>query len=146
MFSAITTRTAQRSFSSSLKKTALWEFHQGLGAKMVPFAGYDMPVQYSDGVKKEHLHTRESAGIFDVSHMGQIRVTGKDSAALLERCTVVDTQALKPGQGSLSLLMTPEGGIADDCIITKVHEEEFAVVLNAGCKDADLEQIKSVAA
>jgi len=85
----------KRHFSDAIiLETHLNKFHVGLGAKMVPFAGYDMPVKYPLGTLKEHIFTRESAGIFDVSHMGQVRFKGKDVAALLERVTVVDTKAL----------------------------------------------------
>lgn len=111
---------------------------------MVPFTGYDMPVKYPLGTMKEHLHTRKASGVFDVSHMGQVRFRGKDAASLLERATVVDTQALKPGQASLSLLMSDRGTIKDDCIVTKVTEQEFYVVLNAGCKETDLAHIDSI--
>jgi aminomethyltransferase len=137
----------RRHFSEStgpVLKTALNNFHKLKGAKMVPFAGYDMPVKYPLGTLKEHLHCRESAGIFDVSHMGQVRFRGKDSAALLERCTVVDTQGLKKNQASLSMLMLDKGTIKDDCIITKMSDVEFHVVLNAGCKFTDLAHIEAV--
>lgn len=88
-----------RRFSTTevLKKTALFDFHVAKGAKMVPFTGYDMPVKYPIGTMKEHFHTRAASGIFDVSHMGQVRIRGKDAASLLERATVVDTKALKFG-------------------------------------------------
>ena len=112
---------------------------------MVEFAGYDMPVLYSGekgGVMKEHLHCREACGIFDVSHMGQVHFHGKDAAAFLEYMTVVDTQALHHGKASLSLLMNDKGGINDDCIITKVKDDHYYVVLNAGCKDTDMEHMK----
>ena len=105
---------------------------------MVDFAGYHMPVKYPLGGLKEHLHCRASCGLFDVSHMGQVRVTGRDAARFLERVTVVDTQSLAPGQASLSLIMLESGGIKDDCIITKVADDDFYVVLNAGCKETDL--------
>ena len=101
---------------------------------MVEFTGYDMPVKYPLGTMKEHFHTRQASGIFDVSHMGQVRFRGKDAAALLERATVVDTKNLKPGQASLSLLMNEKGGI----------EDEFYVVINAGCKITDLAHIDNL--
>jgi len=127
-------------------KTELFHYHKDkLGAKMVEFAGYDMSVLYDGehgGVKKEHLFTRKSCGIFDVSHMGQVHFRGKDAARFLERITVVDTQALKPGQASLSLLMNEMGGIKDDCIITKVTDDHFYVVLNAGCKFKDMQHVR----
>ena len=102
---------------------------------MVNFTGYSMPVKYPLGTKNEHLHTRSRSGIFDVSHMGQVRFKGSGAAELLERATVVDTYALRPGQASLSLLLSEKGTIMDDCIITKVSDSEFYVVLNAGCKE-----------
>mmetsp|Transcript_13392 Transcript_13392/g.22805 ORF Transcript_13392/g.22805 Transcript_13392/m.22805 type:complete len:192 (-) Transcript_13392:624-1199(-) len=112
---------------------------------MVEFAGYEMPVLYSGdmgGVVKEHHHTRSSCGVFDVSHMGQLHLRGKDAGAFLEHMTVVDTQALKHGKASLSLLMNEKGGIVDDCIITKVKDDHFYVVLNAGCKDKDMAHMR----
>eukprot|EP00349_Pseudokeronopsis_sp_Brazil_P003892 CAMPEP_0202965114 /NCGR_PEP_ID=MMETSP1396-20130829/9204_1 /ASSEMBLY_ACC=CAM_ASM_000872 /TAXON_ID= /ORGANISM="Pseudokeronopsis sp., Strain Brazil" /LENGTH=359 /DNA_ID=CAMNT_0049687737 /DNA_START=135 /DNA_END=1214 /DNA_ORIENTATION=- len=111
---------------------------------MVPFAGYDMPVQYPDGIIKEHLHCREHAGIFDVSHMGQVKITGKDAKSFLERATVADIEALGKGKATLSLLMNEKGGIKDDCIITKDEEEKFFVVLNAGCKEKDLKHLNAL--
>ena len=111
---------------------------------MVEFAGYDMPVLYAGdkgGVVKEHNHTRQACGIFDVSHMGQLHFRGKDAAAFLEYMTVVDTKALHHGKASLSLLMNEKGGITDDCIITKVKDDHFYVVLNAGCKDKDMKHM-----
>ena len=92
---------------------------------------------------KEHLHTRASCGVFDVSHMGQTHFFGKDAGKFLELMTVVDTQALDHGKGSLSLLMNEKGGINDDCIINKVNDEHYYVVLNAGCKHADMEHMKN---
>ena len=110
---------------------------------MVNFADYLMPVNYPLGGLKEHLHCRKSVGLFDVSHMGQVRFRGKDAAKLLELVTVVDTATLQPGQGSLSLLMLEDGGIKDDCIITKMADDDYYVVLNAGCKFTDLEHINN---
>ena len=138
--------TQARLFSTSVKKTALHEYHiERLGGKMVNFAGYEMPVQYSGplgGVLKEHNHTRSSCGIFDVSHMGQLHFHGKDAAAFLEKVTVVDTQNIGHGSGTLSLLMNEKGGIVDDCIINKVTDDHFYVVVNAGCKDKDMAHMK----
>lgn len=131
---------ARRQFSSQpLKVTHLHAYHKDvLKAKMVPFAGYDMPVLYPEGLIKEHLHCRENVGLFDVSHMGQVRIKGKDARAFLERLTVADLQALVPGKATLSLIMNDKGGINDDCIITKVTDDHFFMVINAGCKDNDL--------
>lgn len=132
---------ARRQFSTAqaLKTTHLHSYHSDvLKAKMVPFAGYDMPVLYPEGIIKEHLHCRESVGLFDVSHMGQVRIIGKDAAAFLERLTVADVQALPRGKATLSLIMNEKGGINDDCIITKVEDDHYFMVINAGCKDNDL--------
>ena len=136
---AITIAKRQFSTGATLKTTHLHAFHRDhLKAKMVPFAGYDMPVLYPDGIIKEHLHCRSSVGLFDVSHMGQVRIKGKDAAAFLERLTVADVQSLVPGKATLSLIMNEKGGINDDCIITKVADDHFFMVINAGCKDNDL--------
>lgn len=131
---------ARRQFSTqALKTTHLHSYHKDvLKAKMVPFAGYDMPVLYPEGIIKEHLHCRQSVGLFDVSHMGQVRIVGKDAAAFLERLTVADVQALPRGKATLSLIMNEKGGINDDCIITKVEDDHYFMVINAGCKDNDL--------
>jgi len=138
-----------RMFATDNQKmhTQLFHYHKDkLDAKMIDFHGYEMPVTYGGeqgGVLKEHLWTRENCGIFDVSHMGQLHVRGKDAAKYLEFLTVVDTQALAPGQATLSLLMNEMGGIKDDCIITKVSDEHFYVVLNAGCKEKDLKHMRN---
>jgi len=113
---------------------------------MVDFHGYDMPVTYDGdfgGVMKEHNHTRKSCGIFDVSHMGQVHFRGKHSKQFLEAMTVADLEALKAGQSCLSLVMNEMGGIKDDCIISKVTDEHYYVVLNAGCKDKDLRHFRT---
>ncbi len=132
--------------TTQLRKTALFDFHIAKGAKMVPFTGYNMPVSYPLNTMKEHLHTRAASGVFDVSHMGQVRFRGKDAAALLERVTVADLQALTPGKACLSLVMSDQGTIKDDCIITKVSETEFYVVINAGCKHTDLAHFDEIMA
>lgn len=111
---------------------------------MVPFAGYEMPVLYPLGIVKEHLFCREKVGLFDVSHMGQVRITGKDAAAFLEYFTVADIKALKKGGATLSLIMNDKGGINDDCIITKDEDDKFFVVINAGCKDNDLAYMRAI--
>ena len=96
---------------SLLHRTPLYALHLSLGAKMVPFAGYEMPVQYPAGVLKEHLHTREKAGLFDVSHMGQAFLAGPDPAASLERITPADVRGLKEGMQRYGLLLTSQGTI-----------------------------------
>ncbi len=132
--------------TDKLLRTQLYDKHVALGAKMVPFAGYEMPVQYPLGVLKEHLHTREKAGLFDVSHMGQCFITPKDghyatAAKALERLVPADIQNLQPGQQRYSQLLNGEGGILDDLMISRLgfegHAHRFYLVVNAGCKDAD---------
>ena len=126
------------------KRTPLYDEHVALGARVVPFAGYDMPVQYPTGILTEHNWTRENAGLFDVSHMGQCFVTGADFAtvaAALEKIVPADVQGLSPGQQRYSQLLARDGGILDDLMIThslKTGDEGPAyVVVNAGRKEHD---------
>jgi len=130
--------------TQGLKKTPLHALHLELGAKMVPFAGYDMPVQYPTGVLKEHLHTREKAGLFDVSHMGQRLLTGPShavTAAALETFTPGDFQSLGEGRIRYTLLLNPNGGIVDDLMVTRFagtqNEGTLGLIVNAGRKDED---------
>jgi aminomethyltransferase len=125
-----------------LKQTALHGLHVALGAKMVPFAGYDMPVQYPAGVLKEHNHTRSAAGLFDVSHMGQARLTGDNPAAALETLVPAELQALEPGQQRYTQFTNDDGGILDDLMVTNMGDHLFLVV-NAACKDADFAHMQS---
>jgi len=101
-----------------LKRTPLYALHRELGAKMVPFAGYEMPVQYPAGILAEHLHTRSQAGLFDVSHMGQIRLTGADPIVALEALVPGDLQALAAMRMRYTLFLNEEGGILDDLIVS----------------------------
>ena len=118
-------------------KTALYSLHQKHGAKFVPFAGYQMPIQYSKGIIEEHKSTRENAGIFDVSHMGQLFIKGDDKLAKdLEKIFPAELSKAKLNQSKYSFLMNDEAGIYDDLIITKV-EGGFNIVLNAACKNTD---------
>lgn len=124
-----------------LRHTPLHGLHVSLGGKMVPFAGYDMPVQYPAGVLKEHLHTRASAGLFDVSHMGQLRVLPKsgkleDAARALERLVPQDIVAIAPGRQRYAQFTNPDGGILDDLMVANFGDHLFLVV-NAACKAAD---------
>ena len=123
-----------------LKSTALYDRHVALGARMVPFAGYTMPVQY-EGVLGEHRWTRENAGLFDVSHMGQARLTGGDAVATLESLTPTDFATLLPGKQKYSLLLNAEGGILDDWMVSRPEANGFFLVVNAACKDQDFEII-----
>jgi len=119
------------------ERTVLHGLHAELGARFTPFAGYEMPVQYRDGLRAEHLHTRSQAGLFDVSHMGQVRVTGPGLHAALERALPLDFQGWKPGVQRYSLLLNERGGIEDDLMVTALPGE-VRIVANAGCKQKDL--------
>lgn len=122
----------------SLKQTPLHALHQELGARMVPFAGYQMPVQYPDGIIREHLHTRRAAGLFDVSHMGQMIVEGARAGAELEALMPADLEGLAPLHSTYTLLMNEEGGVHDDLIVTRLTDQRFMLVVNAACKYEDL--------
>jgi len=123
--------------SEALKRTPLYDLHVELGAKMVPFAGYDMPVQYPTGVMAEHKHTRAAAGLFDVSHMGQVRLVGADAAAALETLVPVDIVDLGVFKQRYALFTNDQGGLLDDLMVCKRPDDLF-VVVNAGCKDQDI--------
>jgi aminomethyltransferase len=137
--------TFVRAFTEeALAKTAFYDLHVELGGKMVPFAGYSLPVQYEGlGVLKEHLHTRQSgqASLFDVSHMGQIKWHGKDAVKFLEKMVVGDIAGLKPGEARLSLIMNEKGTIVDDTVITNAGEFIYMVV-NGACKHKDMDHFK----
>jgi aminomethyltransferase len=115
---------------SALKRTSLFECHQVLGAKLVEFAGWEMPVQY-DGVIQEHQAVRNAAGIFDVSHMGEVRVKGSASQAVLDYLTCNDVSKVQSGQAQYSALLNERGGVIDDLIIYRVSSEEFLLCVNA---------------
>ncbi len=131
---------------TELKHTKLHSTHVALGAKMVPFAGYDMPVQYPLGVLGEHKHTRAAAGLFDVSHMGQCFISAEDgtfetAAKALEKLVPASIQDLEPGQQRYSQFLNEDGGTLDDLMISRLgfegHTHKLYLVVNAGCKDAD---------
>jgi aminomethyltransferase len=124
-----------------LRRTPLYQLHVARGARMVPFAGYEMPVQYSTGIIAEHLHTRGHAGLFDVSHMGQIRLRGAEAARALEALVPGDLQALSPGRMRYTLLLNDKGGILDDLMVTRL-EDGLMLVVNAACKEADLAHLR----
>lgn len=137
--------------NDNLQRTPLFDLHLEHGAKMVAFAGYEMPVQYGEGVKAEHLWTRAHAGLFDVSHMGPCFLFLKEGlgeasahekiAAALERLVPSDIAALAPGQGRLTTLLSDDGGILDDLIVTRMPDESLQgmlyVVVNGACKETD---------
>ncbi|RVU32199.1 glycine cleavage system aminomethyltransferase GcvT [Neptunomonas marina] len=128
--------------TENLLKTPLFDLHVELGAKMVPFAGYEMPVQYPLGVKKEHLQTRDQAGLFDVSHMGQIKLTGANAAAALEKLVPVDIIDLPAGKQRYALFTNEQGGIMDDLMVTN-YGDWIYVVVNAACKEQDIAHMRS---
>ncbi len=121
-----------------MKVTSLNQAHRNQGAKMVEFAGYDMPVQYSEGMLKEHEWTRSgNVGIFDVSHMGQFFIEGAEVIKFLSQITPTDFSLSTVNLAKYTVLTNPEGGIIDDLIITKLTDTKFFIVLNAGCKEKD---------
>ena len=132
---------------SDLKQTGLYDLHLKLGGKMVPFAGYDMPVQYPMGVMKEHLHTRTEAGLFDVSHMGQVILRAKsgdvaDAALAFESLVPVSLLVLKDGRQRYAMFTNEAGGITDDLMVANRGDHLF-VVVNAACKDADIAHMQA---
>ena len=132
---------------SDLKRTPLFDLHVSRGAKMVPFAGYEMPVQYALGVMKEHLWTRENAGLFDVSHMGQVRLVPHsgdvaEAARAIERLVPVNMLGLAVGRQRYALFTNEDGGILDDLMIANAGDHLF-VVVNAACKADDVAHMKA---
>jgi aminomethyltransferase len=127
--------------SADLLTTPLNALHLELGARMVPFAGYSMPVQYPAGLVAEHHHTRNAAGLFDVSHMGQLRLTGPDAAAAFESLMPVDVMGLGINKQRYGLLLNDEGGIIDDLMFVNRGEDIF-VIVNGACKHGDLAHIQ----
>ncbi|MEM9043353.1 MAG: glycine cleavage system aminomethyltransferase GcvT [Pseudomonadota bacterium] len=130
-----------------LKRTPLHDLHIALDAKMVAFAGYAMPVQYPLGVMKEHLTTRENAGLFDVSHMGQVRITPRsgdlaEAALAMERLVPIDVLGLKNGRQRYAMFTNDAGGIQDDLMVTNAGDHLY-VVVNAACKEQDLEHLRA---
>jgi aminomethyltransferase len=123
-----------------LLQTPLHALHLELGARMVPFAGYSMPVQYPTGLMAEHLHTRASTGLFDVSHMGQLRLVGIDAASALETLMPVDVVDLPVGKQRYGLLLNEQGGIIDDLMFVNRGDDIF-VIVNGACKHGDLAHI-----
>jgi aminomethyltransferase len=127
--------------SHSLLETPLAALHRALGGRMVPFAGYAMPVQYPAGIMAEHLHCRAAAALFDVAHMGQAFLEGPGAAAALERATPADVQGLKPGRQRYGLLTTEAGGIFDDFMVATLAPDRLFLVVNASRKAEDFARI-----
>ncbi|WP_136067642.1 glycine cleavage system aminomethyltransferase GcvT [Modicisalibacter radicis] len=128
---------------TDLRTTPLHDLHLELGGKMVEFAGYHMPVQYPLGVKKEHEHTREACGLFDVSHMGQVMLRGPDPAQALESLVCADIVGLAEGSQRYALFTGTEGGILDDLMVAKVAEDQLYLVVNAACKAQDIAHLRT---
>ena len=128
--------------SSPLAHTPLHALHLELGARMVPFAGYHMPVQYPTGLVAEHHHTRQAAGLFDVSHMGQLRLVGADAALAFESLMPVDVVGLGVGKQRYGLLLDAQGGILDDLMFVN-RGDDLLVVVNGACKQADIAHIQA---
>jgi aminomethyltransferase len=127
--------------TATLSRTPLHALHVSLGAKMVPFAGYDMPVQYPTGIIAEHQHCRTAAALFDVSHMGQVRIDGGDAVAAIETLVPGDVAALAPGRTRYSMFTLEDGGIIDDLMVTNAGDHIFMVV-NAGGKVEDIAHLR----
>ncbi|WPG40026.1 glycine cleavage system aminomethyltransferase GcvT [Variovorax sp. EBFNA2] len=130
------------SSDAQLLKTPLYDLHVELGARMVPFAGYSMPVQYPAGLMAEHKHTRDAAGLFDISHMGQLRLVGPDAAAAFETLMPVDVVDLPAGKQRYGLLLNDEGGILDDLMFFNEGHGSLFVIVNGACKVADIAHIQ----
>jgi aminomethyltransferase len=126
-----------------LKRTPLNNIHRQLGGRMVDFGGWDMPVQYPAGTIEEHLRTRTRAGLFDVSHMGEIDIRGRDAVSFVNRITSNDVTKLVDGQAQYSTLTTPQGTVVDDLLVYRLGGDHLLLVVNAGTTDKDWEWIKS---
>ncbi len=129
-----------------MKTTPLHSLHCDAGAKMGVFSGFDMPLFYPLGVMKEHLHTRASAGLFDISHMVHIAIFGESAATLVEKLCPYHASQQNVGTGRYTFMLNPDGGIIDDLIVTRLAEDRFLIVANAGCAEKDLAHISAVSA
>jgi len=129
----------------NLKKTPFYQLHIDAGAKFGPFAGYEMPLFYPLGIMKEHQHTREKAGLFDISHMVHVEICGEPAASLIERLCPYEASEQESGSSKYTFFLNETGGIIDDLIITRLDEERFLIVANAGCAEKDIAHLKKVA-
>ncbi|CAL9763635.1 unnamed protein product [Musa acuminata subsp. burmannicoides] len=128
---------------AELKKTVLHDFHVEHGGKMVPFAGWSMPIQYKDSIMDSTLHCRAAGSLFDVSHMCGLSLRGRDCIPFLETLVVADVAGLRPGTGTLTVFTNERGGAIDDSVVTKVRDDHIYLVVNAGCRDKDLAHISA---
>ena len=126
--------------TETLKRTPLYQEHFDVGAKLVPFAGYEMPVQYRTGILAEHQAVRKRAGLFDVSHMGELEIRGPQALDLIQYVTTNDASQLKVGQAQYSVICREDGGCVDDCIVYR-FEDSYMIVVNASNKDKDRDWI-----
>jgi len=131
---------------SELKKTPLYGDHVALGAKLVPFAGYEMPVQYPTGIRAEHVAVREAAGLFDVSHMGEFRVSGPDAVEVLSRLTTNDIGLLEDGQAQYTVMCRDDGGVVDDLLVYRLFDDDYRLVVNGANIEKDWKHLGEVAA
>ncbi|MCH4542570.1 glycine cleavage system aminomethyltransferase GcvT [Ochrobactrum sp. POC9] len=131
--------------TAHLNTLPLQDLHEEAGARFGGFAGWNMPITYPLGVMKEHLHTREHVGLFDISHMKLIDVSGADAIALLAETCPLDPSSLKTGQSKYTFFLNDKGGVLDDLIVTRLGEDRFMVVANAGNADADIEHLNEAA-
>lgn len=127
--------------SAVVKDTPLCQNHIDIGARMVPFAGWNMPVQYPEGIIAEHMHTRQHVSLFDICHMGEFRLTGPGAAEALDKIFPRLVSSQKAGSCRYNFLLTDRGTVIDDLIIYRIGEEEFYIVVNAGSKDADFARL-----
>jgi aminomethyltransferase len=136
-------KSLQGACMTDLHTLVLDQFHTEHGAKFAPFAGYKMPIQYPLGVKGEHLHTRDSVGLFDVSHMGQLTIEGQGSTEALEKLVPAALREMVPGQIRYSQLTLENGGILDDLMLTRWDDSTWGLVVNGACKHADMDHLKA---
>ena len=129
--------------TATLLRTPLYEEHVALGAKMVPFAGWEMPIQYADGIVSEHRAVRSAAGIFDLSHMGEVYVRGTGAGAAVDRLVSSDIAGLRAGQARYGLLCNERGTVVDDVIVYRLEAETYLIVVNASNVAKDLEHIRA---
>ncbi|HEY8469823.1 MAG TPA: glycine cleavage system aminomethyltransferase GcvT [Longimicrobiales bacterium] len=130
--------------ADDLKRTPLYDEHRQLGAKLVPFAGFEMPVQYPTGIVAEHRAVRSHAGLFDVSHMGEIEISGSEALELVQYVTTNDASALRPGQAQYTMICQEDGGTLDDCLVYR-FDDRFMLVVNAANVEKDREWIRKFA-
>src|ERR1035437_9946039 len=128
--------------AAPLKQTPLNATHRALKAKMVDFGGWDMPVEYPGGLIAEHMAVRTAVGLFDVSHMGELRFRGADALAAVEHLTMNEAARLKDGQAQYSALLTPQGTFVDDILVHRLSADEYLLVVNAGTADKDYTWIR----